>query len=148
QAILASPAYRLVSVTSGEEALSALLRQDFALVLLDVVMPGMDGFEVANHMKALDRTKRIPILFLTAVATDVSQIYEAYSIGAVDYLIKPLDTRAVRSKVAVFADLYRQRTEIERQACLLRESDRREHSLRLAEARVASDERYRKLVEG
>ncbi|OJY26471.1 MAG: hypothetical protein BGO98_39730 [Myxococcales bacterium 68-20] len=148
RAILASPEYRLVSVTSGEEALSALLRDEFALVLLDVVMPKMSGFEVANHMKQLERTRRIPIVFLTAVATDIEQIYEAYSIGAVDYLIKPLDTRAVRAKVAVFVGLFRQRKEIERQARLLREADRRENELRLAEVRVASDKRYRKLIEG
>src|SRR5262249_27856522 len=66
QAMLADFDYRLVSVTSGEEALAALLREDFAVVLLDVVMPGMDGFEVASHMKALERTRRIPIIFLTA----------------------------------------------------------------------------------
>lgn len=148
RAILASPEYRLVSATSGEQALAALLEQDFAVVLLDVVMPKMSGFEVANHMKQLERTRRIPILFLTAVATDVSQIYEAYAIGAVDYLIKPLDVRAVRAKVAVLADLYRQRQEIERQARLLRDAEQREHELRLAEVRVASDERYRKLIEG
>jgi PAS domain S-box-containing protein len=148
RAILASPEYRLHSVTSGEQALSLLLRQEFALVLLDVVMPGMDGFEVANHMKQLERTRRVPILFLTAVATDVEHIYEAYALGAVDYLIKPLDTRAVRAKVAVFVDLFKQRKEIERQARLLRETDRREHELRLAEVRLASDERYRKLIEG
>jgi PAS domain S-box-containing protein len=148
KAILASPEYRLVAVTSGEQALAALLRQEFALVLLDAVMPTMDGFEVANHMKQLERTRRTPIIFLTAVATDVEHIYEAYSIGAVDYLIKPLDTRAVRAKVAVFVDLFRQRREIERQAQLLHEADRREQEIRLAEVRIASDERYRKLVEG
>ncbi|MDF2697251.1 MAG: sensor hybrid histidine kinase [Labilithrix sp.] len=148
RAILGRPEYRLHSVTSGEQALSALLHQEFALVLLDVVMPGMDGFEVANHMKQLERTRRIPIVFLTAVATDMEHIYEAYSIGAVDYLVKPLDTRAVRAKVAVFVDLFRQRKELERQARLLREADRREHELRIAEVRVASDERYRKLIEG
>lgn len=148
RAILASPEYRLVSASSGEAALAALLRQEFSVVLLDVVMPGLSGFEVANHMKQLERTRHIPILFLTAVATDVSQIYEAYAIGAVDYLIKPLDVRAVRAKVAVLADLFRQRREIERQARLLAEAERREHELRLAEVRVASDERYRKLIEG
>lgn len=148
RAILACPEHRLVSVTSGEEALSALLRDEFALVLLDVVMPKMSGFEVANHMKQIERTRRIPIIFLTAVATDIEQIYEAYSIGAVDYLIKPLDARAVRAKVAVFVGLFRQRKEIERQGRLLREADRRENELRLAEARVASDKRYRKLIEG
>lgn len=148
RAILDDPAYRLVSATSGEEALAAVLREEFAVVLLDVAMPGMSGFEVADYLKQRERTRHVPILFVTAIATDVAQIYEAYSAGAVDYLIKPLDARVVRSKVGVLADLYRQRREIERQGELLREGERREHALRIAELRTALDRRYRRLVEG
>ncbi|HEX2569638.1 MAG TPA: ATP-binding protein [Polyangia bacterium] len=148
KAILSSPDYRLVTATSGEEALALVLGEDFAVILLDVVMPGMSGFEVAKYLKQRERTRRIPILFLTAVATEMGQIYKAYSVGAVDYLIKPLDPHAVRAKVAVLVDLFRQRQEIERQAQLLRETERREYELRLAELRFASDKRYRKLVEG
>lgn len=148
EGILASPEYRIVRATSGEEALAAVLREDFAVILLDVSMPGMSGFEVADYLAQRDRTRRIPILFVTAFATDVAQIYEAYEVGAVDYLIKPLDPRVVRSKVAVLADLDRQRRQIERQAQLLREAEQREHEHRLAELRSALDRRYRTLVEG
>src|SRR4051794_38661402 len=98
KAILAAPEHRLVTATSGEEALKLALRDDFAVILLDVVMPGMDGFEVARTLQQVERTNRVPIIFLTAVATDVDAIYRAYSVGAVDYLVKPLNTNIVRRK--------------------------------------------------
>jgi PAS domain S-box-containing protein len=148
EAILELPGYRLVRATSGPEALEKVAREDFALILLDVAMPEMTGFDVADRLKKDERTRSIPILFLTAVATGLDEIYRAYRIGAVDYLIKPLNVDAVRSKVEVFVDLYRQRHAVERRDERLREAERREHDLRLAELRVASDERYRKLVEG
>lgn len=147
-AILRDPTYELVTATSGQEALQLTLRESFGVILLDVVMPGMDGFEVARHLKSVERTREIPILFLTAVATDVTQIYRAYAVGAVDYLIKPLDPEVVRRKVAVFVDLVRQRQKIERQARALRETERRQHELEVAELRLAGDRRYRKLVQG
>lgn len=146
--ILKHPGYQLFTATSGTEALKLVLRERFAVILLDVVMPEMDGFEVARHLKALERTRNIPILFLTAIATDVQHIYRAYEIGAVDYIVKPLDTEVVRRKVAVFVDLIRQREEIKRQAEALREAERREYELKLGELRFAGDRRYRKLVEG
>jgi PAS domain S-box-containing protein len=146
--ILRSPEYRLITATSGREALKLVLREEFAVILLDVVMPEMSGFEVANNLEQLERTRRIPIIFLTALATDVHEIYRAYAVGAVDYLIKPLEPVVVRNKVAVFADLYRQRREIEEQAQRLRESERREYEMRASRLRLATDRRYRKLVEG
>src|SRR5262245_39482395 len=92
KAMLASGSHRLVTASSGAEALALLLlRQDFALILLDVLMPEMDGFEVASRIKQSERTKHIPIVFVTAVANDASQVAKGYSVGAVDYLIKPLD---------------------------------------------------------
>jgi PAS domain S-box-containing protein len=148
KATLDVPAYRLVTASSGAEALQHAFREEFALILLDVAMPGMSGFDVADRLKGDERTRRVPILFLTAVATGLEEIYRAYDVGAVDYLIKPLNIHAVRSKVAVFADLYRQRKEVERQGDLLREAERRTYALQLAELRVASDDRYRKLVQG
>jgi signal transduction histidine kinase len=148
KAILDAPDYRLVTAQSGPEALHAMEHDEFALVLLDVAMPGMTGFDVADHMQSHERTRHTPILFLTAVATGLDQIYRAYTLGAVDYLIKPLNIGAVRAKVAVFVDLFRQRRETQRQALALHEAQRREHALRIGEMRVASDERYRKLVEG
>jgi PAS domain S-box-containing protein len=148
KAILNNPEYHLFTATSGAEALQIALREKLTVILLDMVLPEMDGCEVAHHLKQVSRTRNVPILFLTAVATDVQQIYRAYEVGAVDYLIKPLDTEVVRKKVAVFVDLVRQREEIERQALLLREAERRDYQLRLAELRLAGDRRYRKLVEG
>ncbi len=148
EAVLEEREYRVVRATSGEQALAAVLREDFAVILLDVTMPGMSGFEVADFLKQRERSRHVPIVFVTAIATDVSHIYEAYSVGAVDYLVKPLDPRIVRSKVAVLADLYRQRRRIEQQAELLREAERREHALRMSELRSALDRRYRTLVEG
>lgn len=148
KSVLDDPAYVLFTATSGQEALRLALREDFAVVLLDVVMPEMDGFEVATHLKALERTRNIPIIFLSAVATEIRHVYRAYDVGAIDYLLKPLDPDVVRKKVAVLVDITRQRLQIERQAELLLAAERREFDLRLAELRVASDERYRSLVDG
>jgi PAS domain S-box-containing protein len=148
KALLDTPEYRLVSASSGNEALMIALRESVDLLLLDVVMPEMDGFEVARILKSSERTRNIPILFLTALATEASYLYRAYDVGAVDYIIKPLDPEIVRKKVAVFAQLVRQRDEIERLAEEQRETQRREYELRLAELQHAGDRRYRKLVEG
>ena len=148
RAILEGSGYELLAAASGEDALKIALQERLATVLLDVVMPGMDGFEVARHLKELQRTRDVPILFLTALAADVEHIYRAYEVGAVDYIIKPLDPEVVRKKVSVFVNLVRQREQIEEQAAALREADRREHELEVAELRMAGDRRYRKLVEG
>jgi PAS domain S-box-containing protein len=148
KAILNLPAYRLWTASSGEEALRIAERQEIGIILLDVVMPVMDGFEVAARLKAMPEKRLIPILFLTAVATDINYVYRAYDVGAVDYLVKPLDTDMVRKKVAVFAELVRQREQIERHGEELRELQRREYELRIAELRIAGDRRYRKLVDG
>jgi CheY-like chemotaxis protein len=111
KAILERPDYRLVTASSGEEALSLALRQPFAVALIDVAMPGMDGLEVAVHMKELERSRDIPIIFITAFGDDPQEIHRAYSAGGADYLVKPLDTEIVRKKVAVFVDLSRRRNE-------------------------------------
>jgi len=111
KAILERPDYRLVTASTGEEALSLALRQPFAVALIDVAMPGMDGLEVAVHMKELERSRDIPIIFITAFGDDPQEIHRAYSAGGADYLVKPLDTEIVRKKVAVFVDLSRRRNE-------------------------------------
>jgi len=116
KAVLERPDYRLVSASSGEEALRLMLRESFAVVLMDIAMPGMDGLEVAGHMKALERSRDVPIIFITAFGDDPAEIHRAYSAGGADYLVKPLDTEIVRRKVAVFVDLSRRRTERARQA--------------------------------
>ena len=139
---------QLVRATSGEEALRAVLRQEFALILLDVQLQDISGFEVTNHLKTLERTRHIPIIFLTAYEADMSQIYEAYSVGAVDYLVKPVDGQVLRRKTEVFVDLYRQRRALLHHEATLRAAERREHALQVAELRLASDQRYRKMVQG
>jgi signal transduction histidine kinase len=125
QAILQRDDYRLLVATSGEEALKVALREQLTVILLDVVMPGIDGFEVARHLKTLERTREIPILFLTGLATDVKEIYRAYEAGAVDYLVKPLDSEVVRRKVQVFVDLANQKED-------LRDAERRDYEVQLA----------------
>jgi signal transduction histidine kinase/ActR/RegA family two-component response regulator len=115
RAILEQPDYRLVSAGSGEEALSLTLRETFAVALIDISMPGMDGLEVAIHMKELERSRDIPIIFITAFGDDPEEIHRAYSAGGADYLVKPLDAEIVRKKVAVFVDLSRRRDDRQRQ---------------------------------
>jgi CheY-like chemotaxis protein len=106
QAILEGLPIELVSVTSGEDALKRLLVEDYAVILLDAHMPGMDGFETAGHVKQRERTRHIPILFLTAVDYDPHLAFRGYQAGAVDYITKPFDPWVLRSKVAVFVDLW------------------------------------------
>jgi len=108
--ILERPEYRLVTATSGEEALSLALREPFAVALIDVAMPGMNGLEVAVNLKALERSRDIPIIFITAFGNDPGEIHRAYTAGGADYLVKPLDAEIVRRKVAVFVDMSRRRS--------------------------------------
>ena len=105
-AILSSLNQILVPVRSGEQALQALLRDEFAVVLLDIVMPGMDGFETAAQIKRHAKTRDVPIIFLTAAIGPPEQAFRGYAAGAVDYLAKPFDPWVLKSKVSVFVDLY------------------------------------------
>ena len=107
EAVLEPLGQRLVRAQSGEEALARLLREDFALILLDVQMPNMDGFQTAAFIKRRDKTRHIPIIFLTALSKELHHVFRGYSAGAVDYVVKPFDPMVLRSKVAVFVDLYR-----------------------------------------
>jgi PAS domain S-box-containing protein len=148
EAVLGSSEYRVVSAGSGREALRRLLDDDeFAVALVDVVMPEMSGFELAAAIKGRERTAGLPIIFLTAHATDLDLIYKGYCAGAVDYLTKPLVPEIVRAKVSVFAELYRGGKRIEDQAARLVEAERREHELRVVELGLASERRYRSLAE-
>jgi CheY-like chemotaxis protein len=121
EAILSSLGQTLVRAASGEEALKALLADDYAVILLDVQMPGMDGFETAAHIKRRERTRDIPIIFLTAINREPQHAFRGYSTGAVDYLAKPFDPWVLRAKVAVFVDLHRKNRQLRRQAELLAE---------------------------
>ena len=105
-----------VTAASGEEALKRLLTDDFALILLDAQMPGMDGFETANHIKQRERTRYVPIIFLTAVDRDSHLAFRGYAAGAVDYLTKPFDPWALRAKVSVFVDLWAKNRQLTEQA--------------------------------
>ena len=109
EAVLEPLDVHLRTALSGEEALRALLDDDFAVVLLDVQMPGMDGFETARFIRGRERSRATPIIFLTAVSTEVDQVAEGYDAGAVDYVLKPFEPTVLRSKVKVFCELESQR---------------------------------------
>ena len=141
--------HELVVARSGEEALRLLLTQEFAVILLDLHMPGMDGYETAQIIRSREQTKRIPIVFLSAVNKETEHLIRGYSMGAVDYVFKPVDPIVLRSKVAVFVDLFAKTKEIERKAkqeqalldANLRANAERlrvEQALRLAEQRQAA----------
>jgi len=114
----------LVAAQSGEEALRCLLSDDFAVILLDVQMPVMDGFETAAQIKERERSRHIPIIFLTAISRELHQQLRGYEVGAVDYIAKPFDPWVLRSKVAVFVDLYEKTRRVEDQAAQLGRSNR------------------------
>ncbi|MEN5139742.1 hybrid sensor histidine kinase/response regulator [Pseudomonas juntendi] len=124
---------------SAEAALSLLLEHEFALAILDVQMPGMNGFELAELMRGTEKTRNIPIVFVTAAGREMNYAFKGYESGAVDFLHKPLETMAVKSKVSVFVDLYRQRKVLDRQLQAL-ERSRQEQEVLLAQLQVARGE--------
>ena len=158
EAILEPLGQTLVRAGSGPEALKQVLVLDPAVILLDVQMPGMNGFEVAEIIKSRERSRTIPIIFLSAISKEDAYVFKGYSMGAVDYVFKPFNPDVLRSKVAVFVDLYVKQRELGRQGELLRESQKRElelehrTSLLEAEARSAAklsqmnDELHRRQV--
>jgi len=158
EAILEPLGQSLVRANSGPEALKQVLASEFAAILLDVQMPGMNGFEVAEIIKSREKSRTIPIIFLSAISKEDAYVFKGYSMGAVDYVFKPFNPDVLRSKVAVFVDLYLKQREIQRQGDLLRESQKRElelehrTSLLEAEARSAAklsqmnDELHRRQV--
>ena len=107
------PLAEVVTVASGRDALRALLRDDFAVILLDVFMPDMDGYETASLIRQREQTARIPIIFLSAVNKETEHLMRGYAMGAVDYVFKPVDPLVLQSKAAVFVDLYSLRQEVE-----------------------------------
>jgi CheY-like chemotaxis protein len=140
EAILQGLGHELVTATSGEEALKRLLTEDVAVILLDVQMPGMDGFETAAHVKKREKTRDIPILFLTAIDGEAHQAFRGYAAGAVDYLAKPFDPWVLKAKVSVFLELYERRSVLAAQAEELRVQLARYDSAGLAElSRAAGD---------
>ncbi|MGZ5271953.1 MAG: response regulator [Ramlibacter sp.] len=143
ESILDEPEYRLVRATSGEEALLALMAEEFAVLILDVRMPGMNGFEVAQLVKERRKTSRIPIIFLTAYYNEDQHVLEGYGTGAVDYLHKPVNPSVLRSKVSVFAELHRRGRALETANRLLQGEvvERRRAEARLSELNDSLDRR-------
>ncbi len=146
EAILEPLGQTLVRAHSGDEALRLLLSHDFAMILLDVQMPGIDGFETARLVKSRERTKYIPIIFLTAISKDEAYVFEGYSVGAVDYMTKPFQPDILRSKVSVFVDLYQKQRQLATQADVIRESEKRELELRHMREIYESEARFSEIV--
>ncbi len=158
EALLTPLNCHLVRANSGLEALKVLLRRDIALILMDVQMPGMDGFEAATLIKDREKSRHIPIIFVTALSTQDEYVFQGYSAGAVDYIAKPYNPQILLSKAAVFVDLWQKTEEIRRQGELLRLSEQREQTVRARErereaeqrhleALSASEARFRRVVE-
>ena len=145
ESILDDPSYRLVRAGSGDEALLALVAEEFALLVLDVQMPRMNGFELAHLVKERRKTARIPIIFLTAYYNEDQHILEGYGSGAVDYLHKPVNPAVLRSKVAVFAELHRKEQALQAANRLLlgEVSERRKAEGRLSELNETLESRVR-----
>ena len=146
EAILEPLGQRLVRAQSGEDALRCLLEREFAVILLDVQMPGMNGFETARMIKARERTKHVPIIFLTAISKDEDYVFKGYSVGAVDYMSKPFQPEILRSKVQVFVDLYAQRRRIAEQEQRIRDIERQDLELRHMRELLQSEARFREIV--
>ena len=139
ESILRAPDRNLIRASSGEDALRYLLDNEAAVVLLDVYMPGIDGLQTAELIRRREKSRDIPIIFLTANTTGQSLLVRGYSLGAVDYIVKPVDPAILKSKVAVFVELYKKTREVKRQARLLEQKNRELESTNL--------ERLRKLIE-
>lgn len=106
EAVLSSPNYNLISATSGKEALKCLLKDEFAVILLDVQMPGLNGFETAKLIRAREKTKHTPIIFITAISQDSDHVKRGYSVGAIDYIFKPFHPETLKQKIGKFVELY------------------------------------------
>jgi PAS domain S-box-containing protein len=146
EAILEPLNQTLIRAHSGDEALRKLLLHDFAVILLDVQMPGINGFETARLIKSRERTKYIPIIFLTAISKDEEYVFQGYSVGAVDYLAKPFQPDILRSKVGVFVDLYLKQRQVSEQQVLLRASEVRELELKHKLEITESEARFSEIV--
>jgi PAS domain S-box-containing protein len=135
ETVIAELGQNLVIARSGEEALRCLMRQDFALILMDVHMPGMDGFETAALIRERKKFEHIPIIFLTATSTDDTEAYASrgYCLGAVDYLLAPFLPDVLRTKVSVFVELFRKTEQVKRQAERLRQIETEKYERRLSE---------------
>ena len=146
EALLEPLGHRLVRANSGREALRALLRDDFAVILLDVQMPEMNGFETATLIKTRERSRFTPIIFLTALNTEEQHVFEGYSVGAVDYMSKPLNPEILRSKVSVFVELYLKNEELREKERRLQEAERRALEVRHVAELSATEARFEEIL--
>ena len=146
EAILEPIGQHLVRASSGEDALRCLLERDFAVILLDVQMPNMNGFETARLIKSRERTRFIPIIFLTAISKEAEYVFRGYSVGAVDYMFKPFQPEILRSKVQVFVELYLQQRRLSEQEQRLREIERQDLELRHMRELLQFEARFSEIV--
>ena len=135
RAILSPMEANLVEANSGRQALKAVLEQEFAVILMDVMMPDMDGFETARLIRTREKSRLVPIIFITANLTEESNAFQGYAAGAVDYIIKPFPPEILRSKVLIFIELFKKTEQVRKQAELIRAIEQREYENRLYEAR-------------
>ena len=144
EAILDPLGHELIRANSGAEALKKLLVHDFAAILIDVQMPGINGFETVEIIKSRERTRHIPVIFLTAISKEEQYVFKGYEVGAVDYMFKPLQPEVLRSKVSVFVELHLKNERIREQERELREAAERElahqHTLERIESRARFSE--------
>jgi PAS domain S-box-containing protein len=145
RAILDPLELRLVEARSGAQALKCLLNEEFALILMDVQMPGMDGFETAALIKDRERTRHIPIIFVTAISKEQHYVFQGYSSGAVDYISKPFDPGILRSKVGVFVELWAKGEQIRHQGELLRRNEQLEREREVERVEREAEKRQRAL---
>ena len=129
EALLQDPAQETFSATNANDALELMLQHEFALAVIDVQMPDMNGFELAQIMRSTERTRQIPIIFVTAGSTKPDNVLMGYQAGAIDFMIKPLDNYAVLSKVRIFVELYQQKMALNRQVAELEEARSQQHLL-------------------
>lgn len=147
ESVLKNSAYNLMKAMSGREALAFILEHDFAVILMDVQMPDMDGFETATIIKSREKSKNIPIIFMTANSKSDHYINVGYSVGAVDYVLKPFDPYILKSKVSVFVDLHRKNQILKEQSDVLRDIERRERGRVLHDLEVEGRRRYQNLAD-
>jgi PAS domain S-box-containing protein len=133
KSILENEGYNIIEGTSGTQALRLLLDKEFAVILLDVVMPGMDGFETAKIIRERKKTHEVPIIFVTAFSHEEAQIFRGYSLGAVDYILTPVIPEILRAKVSVFVELFRKTEQVRQQSKLLQAAERQKHETALRE---------------
>lgn len=146
EAILEPLGYDLVRASSGSEALRYLMNDDFAVILIDVQMPVMNGFETVEIIKSRERTKHIPVIFLTAISKDDQYVYQGYSVGAVDYMFKPIQPDILRMKVSAFVELHLKNQQLMEQEAQLREVTRRDLENRLLVERMQSEARFSEII--